>query len=83
MFPHTIKLLARNILNQRQPLMAARIRMTDWLMRRRFRVAAALRNTNLLQILRKIVGTLYSVVWILIQFRVYKYGRYATEPYSI
>jgi len=57
--------------------------MTDWLIRGGFRVTAAFQKTNLLQILRKLVGMIYSVVWTTIQFRVCKYERYATGPYSI
>jgi len=83
MLPLTITLLAGNILSQRQPLTATRIRMTDWLIRGGFRVAAVFQKTNLLQILRKIVGIIYSVVWTPIHFRACKYERYATGPYYV
>jgi len=46
-------------------------------------VAPAFQNTNMLQNLRKIVRMIYSVVWTPIHFRAFKYGRYATGPYSI
>jgi len=57
--------------------------MTDWLIRGGFREAAAFQKTNLLQILRKIVEMMYSVVWTPNHFRACKYERYATGPYSI
>lgn len=79
----TISFLARHVLGFGQPLAVFRIKMTDWLIWRGFKVAEAFQNTNLLQVLRGMVGVIYSIVWTSIHFRACIYRRHATGPYSV